>query len=398
MTPVWKYWWNRTVSWAGVCWGRHPVYYLFFIFFLWYGNHAAIFFKHKFPLNEMFSLFGFFLFVSNPVIYRKKDYLYNCVMMILFIFSVYALFSLLIFKSFYGYLRNLVLLYSIFSFFLGIKFFDVLEFIGKRDLLFFSALLPSGEFYRTSYAASLPLYISRYFKSFNRLVLGIIIFIVMGVKLYYGGTTSIFIILTLLFFSLINKKRWRFAVVIFIGMVTAFLLYMRPYLLFLLEDQYRLDNVVRLNPLFLVDPNATTRIFMWCYLFFKVFLQNLFGIGLGTILLPHDFVWEDLRMWFQDDPYYEYTLGAHNSFVTVAVRFGIIGIAPFIVLYWKLIKDFLKERALSRDSRLYFFYASFIMITGIASLNVVLESPLLASFYWGILGILYKAKKTIVPI
>ena len=394
MAFFWKYW-RTAVSWAGIDSGKHPVYYLSFIIFLWYGNHAAVFFEYKLPLNEMFSLFGFFLFVTNPVIYKKNDYLYNCVMMILFIFSVYALFSLLFFKSLYGYLRNLVLLYSVFSFFLGIRFYDVLSSVGKRDLLFLSALVPSGEFYRTYYAASLPLYFSRYFNRFRRHILGFIVVIVLAVKMYFGGTTGIAIILTLVFLTVITEKGFRIAAGLCIILTAAFFIYMNPYLSLLLEDAHRINYIQSVNPLFRLDPNATTRFFMWSYLFFKVFLKNLFGIGLGTVLLPHDFLWEDLRMWFRDDPYHEYTVGAHNSFITVAVRFGVIGIAPFLMLYWRLVIDFIRERAADARSRMIFFYFPFFMISITASLNVVLASPLSASLYWGLLGLLYQARRVI---
>jgi O-antigen ligase len=398
ISSFWKHWKTRIVSWAGIERGAHPVYYLFFILFLWYGNHAAVFFETKVPLNELFALLGFILFLWHPIIYRRDDYLYNCVMMILFVFFAHSLFSLFIYDNFYGYLRNLVLFYSVFSFFLGIKFYNVLEAIGKRDLLFLSALMPTGEFYRTSYAASLPFYFSRYFNTLTGRILAVMIFIVMVAKLYYGGASSVAIVLMLLFFSVINKKWWRISVFVGILLTITFFTYMKPYLYLLLEDTHRIDDIQRINSLFLVDENATTRFFLWSYLFFKVFINHPFGIGLGTVFIPHDFLWEDMRMWFRDDPYSEFTLGAHNSFVTIAVRFGIIGILPFIVLYWKLIKEFIKVKALNGDRRIYFFYASFAMISGTALLNVVLESPLLASFYWGILGILYQARKAIDPL
>jgi len=357
-------WYSR---WRGYC----IIPYLMFILFLWYGNNP-VFFEKKFYLNEIFSLIGFFLFILNPIVYKKEDYIYNCVMAVLFIFFTYAVLSLMIYENFYGYLRHLVLVYSIFSFFLGMKFYHVLSNIDKWDLLFLSALFPSSQFYRTSYAVSLPWYISKYEKSFHWYSLVLIILIIVGVRFYYGGATPVAVALFLGILFVMNQKIKKLAAVCLMGAIVAFFVYMKPYLSLLLQDPYRIHDILHLNPLFTIDGNATTRFFLWSYLFHKIFLKNLLGIGLGTPLFPHDFLWEDMRIWIRNDPYLEYTLGAHNSFLTVLARFGIPGLLPFMVLYWKLITDFIKDRAKNRTSYLFFFYCSFFIATICAALNVVL--------------------------
>lgn len=373
---------------------RHQNFvYFCLILFLWYGSHPD-FFEEKFFLNELFSLIGFFIFLSRPILYKKDDYIYNTVILILFIFSIYAVSSLLIFKNLYGYLRNTVIIYSIFSFFLGIQLYRILAHVRAGDPLFLSAILPGPSFYRTSYAASLPIYLSKFFRSFNGFSLLLIIVILFSVKLYYGGTTSIVVALSLLLLQIVNRYTKVILYIALIVLFIALLVFIKPYLdLLISEDTFKIDDIQRMNPLFAIDGSATIRFFIWGYLFFEVFLNNLFGIGLGTTFLPHHFTWVKLNM-FIYDPYLEYTLGAHNSFLTILVRFGIIGLLPFIFLYLKLIKDFIRDKESRRDSIIIFFYYAFFITTCLALLNVVLESPKQASLYWGTLGMLYQAKKT----
>lgn len=366
--------------------------YICLILFFWYANNPD-FLERKFFVNEFFSLSGFFLFLSNPILYKKDDYLYNTVIAILCIFSVYSFCSLLIFDNFYGYLRHTVLFYSIFSFFLGIRLYKRLSLIRKRDFIFLSALFPSNSFYRTSYAATLPLYFSKFQKTFNWKSLVTLIAIMIGVKIFYGGMTAAAITLLILSLNLI-KDKWKLFITLFlIGLVVFFLIYMKPYLSLILKPEIKLDQLKEINYIFALDGNSTIRFFMWSYLFFEVFVKHPFGIGLGTTMLPKNYLWDDLRLWLFD-PHIEYTIGAHNSFITILVRFGILGIIPFVVLYWKLIGDFIKDRERKENSNILFYYYSFFIITGCAMVNVVIESPIHSSLFWGILGILYQAKQS----
>ena len=105
---------------------QDTLFYFLFILFTWYATNPG-FLERRFFVNELLSLFGFFCFLANPVIYKKNDYIYNNVISIIVIFSMYALLSLFFYQNLYGYLRHLVIIYSIFSFFLGMKFFNVLK-------------------------------------------------------------------------------------------------------------------------------------------------------------------------------------------------------------------------------------------------------------------------------
>jgi len=367
------------------------VFYICLIAFFWYAAHPTWIEKRLF-VNEIFSLIGFYLFLSKPVLHRKNDCIYNCVIFIIFVFSAYVFASLMFFESFYGYLRNTVLVYSVFAFFLGIRLYDALMKIGKKNLLLISAFLPSGDFYRTSYAAMLPLYLSKHAKRFNWWTVLFIITIMLGVKIYYGGSTSIAVILLLVFFYILNNKFKLPALIIAISLSILFFIFMQPHL-YALTNEYNLYDLISMNYIFQIDGNATTRAFMWAYLFYEVFLDNVMGIGLGTTMFPWEFYHDKLQMWEISDPYLEYTLGAHNSFLTVLVRFGFIGVLPFVILYRRIIKDFMKDKRDPTKQYTLYFYFSFLIVSGCALVAVVLESPMHASLYWGSLGILYQAKR-----
>ena len=132
---------------------QDTLFYFLFILFIWYAVSPG-YLERRFFVNEIFSLFGFLIFLSNPVILKKNDSIYNNVILIIFIFSFYAVLSFLSHDNLYGYIRHLTIIYSIFSFFLGIKFFSVLLRVNKKDFLFLSppiatALFSIMSFYRT---------------------------------------------------------------------------------------------------------------------------------------------------------------------------------------------------------------------------------------------------------
>ena len=215
-----------------------------------------------------------------------------------------------------------------------------------------------------------------------------------GVMILLGGTTALGIMGLLLFIFFISKKNRIYAFFLLFVFCVLFGIYMYPYIDILIKK--KIVGVMKESFILSLDGNATVRFLLWSYLFFEIFLNNIFGIGLGTPMIP---TWLLRRLEMDTiivgNPYIEYTLGAHNSFITVLIRFGIIGIIPFIILYWKLINDFVHDKITLKNNRLFYFYVSFFIITGCALLNVVLESPIHASVYWGILGMLYKAKQVL---
>lgn len=363
-------------------------FYLCLIVFFWYAKHPGLF-ERKLFANEVLAIIGFLIFIGNPVLYRKDDYIYNNVILILFIFLAYAVTSLLIFENFYGYLRNTVLLYSVFSFFLGTKLYEALLRVGKKDLLFLSAILP---FPNLGYLPLVPLFLFRYSKLFTWQSIVLILSLLVIMAWYFVGSTPIAVILLVVSFCLLTERSRVLSMFTLAGFGAGFLIFMQPHLNIHLIDG--IGAVMGGSDILRLDGNATVRFLMWSYLFFEVFPNNLFGIGFGTPMISIPFLLKaGMATVVIEDPCIEYTLGAHNSFVTVFARCGVVGLLAFICLYWRLVKDFVNDKITSKGSKVFFFYYAFVMITGVAMLNVVLESPIYASLYWGVLGMLYQAKQ-----
>ncbi len=368
------------------------ILYICLIAFFWYANKPGIL-ERKFFANEIFSIIGFFLFLSKPVLYIRKDYIYNTVIVILSVFFFYMVLSLFIFENFHGYLRNTVIVYSVFSFFLGLRLFGTLSRISKINLFFLSALFPSGSFYRTSYAVLLPLYLSRYSNTFNIVSLFGLISVMAGVAVYYGGQTAFLVILMLLLLHIMNRWIQIVAFICLALLSVSFFIFINPYMDALLEGNWY--SVEGKHILLGLDANLTMRFYFWGYVFFERFSGNLFGIGLGTPLMSEYFVRYQLFLQhgLKGNELIEYTLGPHNSYLTILARCGIIGIIPFIVLYWKLTADFIQCKANPIHRKQIFFFYAFFIISGSATVNVVLESPMQASLYWGTLGMLCQARR-----
>lgn len=369
---------------------KRMFYYICLILLFWYANNPYLL-ERKFFVNEFLSVVGFFIFLRHPIIYKKNDYIYNSVITTIFIFSAYALASLAIFHNFYGYLRHTVLVYSIFSFFLGTKMYQVLATVKKNDFLFLSAIFP---FHRVSYHPLIPLFLSRYTDSFNTLSLIMISASMIGAIVLIGGTTGLVVVLLIWSLYFLNQTNRLIGISFIIAGCVAFGVYMYPYLDILSNSD--VSAVMENSFLLQLDGNATVRFLIWAYLFFDIFLDNIFGIGLGTPMISNDVIRAlEMDRLLTHDPLLAYTLGAHNSFLTILIRFGVFGIIPFFILYWRMIREYIRDKIVLKNSRVFYFYYSFFIVTGCALLNVVLESPIHASLYWGSLGILYQAKRVI---
>jgi O-antigen ligase len=124
------------------------------------------------------------------------------------------------------------------------------------------------------------------------------------------------------------------------------------------------------------DPNATFRFFAWMEALRRFSDQPLWGEGFGV---PFIFEFAD------SDP------RPHNTYLTVLYKMGILGFVPLFVLlcffYWKGWKTI--RRSISGTASIYLYTAllSHIVISMFGALNLLLESPFLASVYWLLCGL-----------
>jgi len=141
-----------------------------------------------------------------------------------------------------------------------------------------------------------------------------------------------------------------------------------------------------------VDSNSLWRLMFWAYGVVHNFLPHpLFGIGFGTpIYDASDPATAFIRNGNFSDPHFLYTLGMHNSYITVLSRLGLAGFIPLMVINYYLFKPILKFRLL-RDPVIFALFFAYSCMAIIALFHVVLESPRHSGIYWIFCGMLFAA-------
>jgi len=349
-------------------------------------------------VNEIFTIVGFMFFIKYSTKYLKPTQTLLSFSIIFFIIYglIYIIISYIFLKdgTSYQYIRTLPLWYSTFSFFLGIEFYKEFE-SGKIKLRFpyVIAVLAVALGGRLSNQVIFPLlFINKKWRK------GLIFFFLAAISVYKGGSTS-YAILLIFIVSVIIKNRKKtilfflnkYVLVIIIGIG----LYALYYIYNTFSDFY---NVIGLTANYDAlgvdaDRNALWRLMFWAYLFnIEILNKPLFGIGFGTKLfklgLDETFFISKVNI---SDRNLEYTIGTHNSFFYILTRMGIVGFIPFMTSFIILIKNFIKLN--HNNNLLRSVFTSFIFISISALFNVILESPLYASIYWILAGMLYQGIK-----
>ena len=338
-------------------------------------------------VNEILSLLGFVAFLRKPVIYKRGDYLYNSVLVYLGVCVVFGIISLFFFVSFYGYLRNLVLLYSVFSFFLGKYLYQHFEkglwnFVLLFAVVYFLCLFSRCYFYETIAVSFLPMvlwYVDRC-KILYLCILGVL------VSFLYGKSTPAAVVLFWIYVMVLHKfSGFKFFALLTVGLVIGALFWM--------EGAFKLmvhvHSFAELGPLFrntvyAYDPDTLTRLYLWYQSFVK-FLGHPWGIGFGTPLFCGKCVpVTDVSK----IPILPYVMGSHNSYIYVLVRLGVEGFVALVSITFSVFFYFFKFKE-ELDSKKMSLFLSFFAIVVAAMFNVVLESPIGAPAFWVMLGMVY---------
>lgn len=143
--------------------------------------------------------------------------------------------------------------------------------------------------------------------------------------------------------------------------------------------------------------SALWRASYWGYLLYRL-SEHPFGLGLGTPMFEHGLenVMAVGRLDTVTVEYQAFTMGAHNSFITLLVRVGMIFLIPLIVSGLAVIKMISRYwrtcsyRPLSsREGRVVFgSIVAFIVVVIQAMFNVVIETPLYAALFWFSFGLM----------
>jgi hypothetical protein len=375
---------------------------LVLILFTLFGANYFLFERVLF-FNELLSAIGFYFFLKSSFTPSGKlilpiNVIYRCVFYYILLGFFYALVSLMLKTNWYYYFRNISIIYSAFSFFIGYHLYtQQYPFFRKmqRKVIAF-ALLAFGWRWaflidRNSYSFLLMQVQKNWrLKSFLALMVLLLIYLVA-----FTSATVVMIMMALVAVLFIRRyayfKLLVFAVAI---LVVGFFVFTSPYL-----ELYKInstlfgdvDFVYSQHALLKLDNNTSWRLILWYRTLVEAFPHNVLGIGIGTPLLPYvpGAVTQDSGV---PDEYWAHVSGLHNTFATVFVRFGILSLVLFGIIYRQVFREYFRfKKYYFRHQNDANLFLGFITLTCVGIFNLLIESPTLASLYWVSLGFVAKA-------
>ena len=374
---------------------------LFVLAFFPYVFHNSLVERRLF-VNEIFSLTGLLFFITlkrskwNLIV--NKNIIEVLVIFFLLNCIIYLFLSIPFATNIYYYLRNSVIFYSVFSFFLGYYIFDGFVEIHKYfrrvikysvfSFIFFEIHRLLGYF-----GGSIALAFS--FKKITLLSGALLILFNIIYTRNFEQSTALAIGF-FLFYALIFRsfRFFKFLVISGIVILLSLILYLSPALKQYKYPPYRLYGnttaVIQAEPLFLIDPNSAFRFILYYRLLIEDFPGNIIGKGFGTPLFKYEpgMNTADSR---GDDEHDAHVTGAHSTFITIFSRLGIMSLIIFILLYYNFFKEYFKYFKYYNNKGYLLFFIAFISISIIGIFNLVLETPIFASMYWLILGFVSKS-------
>ena len=364
------------------------------------------FFEKKLLFNELLAATGFFILAYKR--FRIGfDKISICIVLLLAWCGVHLLTSLIRQDSIYYYLRNSVIAYSIFTFFIGFYFLKYLSsFIHwiRNILRFYIGLflfipLPLAFYERYGVSTLFP----ALFKNARYRFLPMLLVIMNLVYSYtYDSSTALMIALFLfLVFISTGYKFFKQSVIIILLSITLLFIYLQPNLelirnRFTPKTTSAINDVMKSHPILAIDGNSTWRLVLWNQIIVDHFPENLFGLGFGTPMIKYHPIEDYSKL--ETLPY---VMGAHNSFIYLFGRLGIIYLLLIIPVYINIFKEYFYQKQFYYNNKQVLIFWSFFVVTVIALFNPALESPLFASSYWLLLGFtarcIYNRKQIIVP-
>ncbi len=343
-------------------------------------------FERKLYFNEVLAACGILLFFLRPVVFRRSDFVYNYVIFFLGYGLLQAIFSTWNVLDWYGWFRQVVVVYSAFSFFTGAFLVNYFYKSGipRKTLWFFANWIHP--------VAAIPLsaLLASYFFA-KKYILPVIVVLQFILFFYMGQLTQLVAAILVLILAVSRRVffvTWvsLFLSFIFIGLVS----YVYFYETF---DGADIDEVYSYSDIANIDHNSTVRSLMWAKVVGDIIPSHPFGLGLGVPIFIDSEI-SQLQLGLvgtaESNPFIEYTLSTHNSFIYLLARFGV----PFFLVVFSFhvyfVWYFLKNH-FHRASAIHLSaFIAVILAVVAACFNVVLESPIHAGMYWGILGMYWR--------
>jgi len=349
------------------------------------------FFEKKLLFNELLAASGFILLTYKR--FRVgRDRISVCIILLLTWCFIHLITSIFRQDSFYYYFRNSVIVYSIFSFFIGFYCLKYLSFFITRirNILRYYIgiflLIPLPLAYFERYGVS-TLFTALFKNARSRLLPVLLITMNLIYSYTYESSTALMIALFLfLVFISPGYKFFKQSLIVILLTGTIVFIYLQPNLELIKNNfsphtRTAIKEVMRSNPLLSIDGNSTWRLVLWNQIIVDNFPNNLYGLGFGTPMLKYHPIEDYSKL--QSLPY---VMGAHNSFIYLFGRLGIVFLLLIIPVYITLFKDYFKYKPYYYSNKQIFIFWSFFAVTVIVLFNPALESPLFASAYWILLG------------
>jgi len=350
------------------------------------------FFEKYLLFNEALAVTGLILFI-----YRRlrihRDTITVCVLLLILLGTMHAVVSVFRMDGLYYYLRNMVILYSMFTFFIGYYLLEYLPgYIARiRSLLrpfigtFIFIPLPRWLFERYGVSMLFPALFRRASGKWVPLLM-------LAINIIYGFVydSLTILVLTGFYFLLFISPGYKFfkqAMIICILSLIILFIYLIPNLSLISHnfnyyDEVAIRGVMSSNRLLGLDANNTWRLVLWKQIIVDHFPVNIFGLGFGTPALKYYPVEDYSKL-----STLPYVLGAHNSFVYLFGRLGILFLLLMVPIYVRVFKEYFYYKAYYYANNGILIFWSFFAITIIAAFNPSLETPIYAGAYWLILGL-----------
>jgi hypothetical protein len=371
---------------------RYIAYIIFTMIFAYLANPWYL--ERAWYFNEIFSLVGLLIFFFKK--FRiKKSPLNLLFLSFLFIAAAHAITSVFRADEAYYYFRNMVIFYSMFAFFIGYYWFEYLvRYIMKFRWFFTTYMLVllvypvTLIFERFSTSTLLPITLTNISKKWYLPAM-------IGLCFLYSfsyESLTVFILALFFLFIFFIRSYSTFIVLVSLGLGAFAILfaYLVPNLtmnpsLYSFYDVKGIYGVMATHPILGIDPNNTWRLVLWKQLLVDQFPGNIAGIGFGTPALKYYPIVDYSKL--KDLPY---VIGAHNSFVYLAARLGLLSLLIFGSIYVRVFKEYYHYKHYYYSSSHILFFFSFFAVTIITLFNPVLESPIYATGYWIIFGLISK--------
>lgn len=382
--------------------GEKYVAYALFLIYLLYGLNNY-FFERTLFFNEILSLSGFVVFLAKAHVrgltFRiPSSRIYKLVVCLLLLCAFQLLVSTVLKTNWYFYFRNSVIMYSMFTFFIGFYYYEyfvqLLRGVRRSITVFlaFALAYPMPVVLLDRFTASG--FFPYLFKRSSRAAFyGVVVLNVIYAVAYSSLTVTI---LTLVLIVIVAVRRYIYLKLLLgiglTGFVAGFI-YLAPYLQLYKTGPYSLfgniEQVAGRHWVLNLDGNTTWRAVLWYRLLAERFPENVLGIGMGTPLLEYQPGMTTTDSEYEDE-YNAHVFGLHNTYLTLAIRLGILYLVFTLMIYDRVFREYYGFKNYYRRNNLYLFFWSFFAITGVGLFNLLLESPTVASLYWITLGFVAK--------